>query len=292
MATAIDDDGRETFPDEDEEVISQIFQGLAKKFHDEEVLSREEDGFKSFYIEAPTARRRLNEILGYDRWEHKIQMHAETAICHLTIHLPNGRSLTRAGVGRVGPSTNLAMVHKGAATDAFKRACVEFGIAEYLYLDEPPAPPATSRRDQPRRDEDRDDRPSQGRRDSTQGRGWPRDAPPRNGDGGGNGYHNGNGYARSASEERNRPNLTPNGQRRSGGGGGRGRQAGPPTSGKGLYSWANQQEEERGQEAEGLVKHLMSWGKREGIGVRLSEWSRQDVDDAYEVAQAFLRGPE
>ena len=57
--------------------------------------------------------------------------------CALTIILPDGRAVTREAIGGYPDMPAEEDRVKGGDSDAFKRACVLFGIGEYLYGDEP-----------------------------------------------------------------------------------------------------------------------------------------------------------
>ena len=73
-----------------------------------------------------------------------------TAGCaaRFTIILPDGRAVTREAIGGYPDMPAEEDRVKGGDSDAFKRACVLFGIGEYLYGDEP-AEPAEPRRATP-----------------------------------------------------------------------------------------------------------------------------------------------
>ena len=60
--------------------------------------------------------------------------------------MPDGRAVTREAIGGYPDMPAEEDRVKGGDSDAFKRACVLFGIGEYLYGDEP-AEPAEPRRD-------------------------------------------------------------------------------------------------------------------------------------------------
>ena|GEM_PF-5199698 len=275
MATAIDHE-RGSFRDEEEEIVNNIFGRLAARFSDEEIKERvEADGTTFAYVEAPSIRRRLNQVLGYDRWEHKIQIVGQSAVCQLTIYLPTGRALTRTGVGHVGPSTKDEIIYKGAATDAFKRACVEFGVAEYLYTGEPVPAPSLARGGDRRddRDRDRDDDRSNGHKERRDYQGGYKPQGDRGGNGRG-GERNGEARVRDSN---GRENWRKGGNK--------------PTTGTALIAWVRSEERDKGnQAADGLEKYLNKWAKDNSLGYPWSNWSRGDVLDAYEEGQRYIHG--
>ena len=57
--------------------------------------------------------------------------------CRLTITLPNGSEITREALGGYPDMPSAEDRVKGGDSDAFKRSCVLFGVAEYLYGDDP-----------------------------------------------------------------------------------------------------------------------------------------------------------
>ena len=118
----------------------QIFERLAAPFAAEELKTRRQDGREMAYITARTARRRLNEVLGPQNWSCHLEPAANWVKCVLTIYLPDGQSVTREAMGGYPRMPSEEDKVKGGDSDAFKRACVTFGIAEYLYGDDPVPP--------------------------------------------------------------------------------------------------------------------------------------------------------
>ena len=112
-----------------------LWERLAAPFAAEEVRSRRGPRGDLRYITARTARRRLNDVLGPANWSCRVEPADRWVRCSLTIILPDGKAVTREAVGGYPEmSTNEDKV-KGGDSDAFKRACVLFGIGEYLYGD-------------------------------------------------------------------------------------------------------------------------------------------------------------
>jgi hypothetical protein len=95
------------------------------------------------YIEAATVRERLNAVIGPANWSSSIEVHRNCMVCSLTLTLPSGRMISRAGVGGYPDAQNADTGRglseedrpKAAATDALKRAGLEFGIGAELYED-------------------------------------------------------------------------------------------------------------------------------------------------------------
>jgi Rad52/22 family double-strand break repair protein len=117
-----------------------LFERLAAPFTAEEVRSRRGPRGDLRYITARTARRRLNEVVGPSNWSCRIEPADRWVRCAITIVLPDGRSLTREALGGYPNMPEEEDRVKGGDSDAFKRACVLFGIGEYLYGDEPAEP--------------------------------------------------------------------------------------------------------------------------------------------------------
>jgi hypothetical protein len=121
--------------------LAALFDRLAAPFDPAEVRSRRGPRGDLRYITARTARRRLNDVLGPAGWSCRIEPAERWVKCELTIVLPDGRALAREALGGYPDMPTEEDRVKGGDSDAFKRACVLFGIAEYLYGDEPAEPP-------------------------------------------------------------------------------------------------------------------------------------------------------
>jgi hypothetical protein len=113
---------------------------LAAPFAAEEVRARRGPRGDLRYITARTARRRLNDVLGPANWSCRVEPADRWVRCSLTIILPDGRAVTREAIGGYPDMPAEEDKVKGGDSDAFKRACVLFGIGEYLYGDEPAEP--------------------------------------------------------------------------------------------------------------------------------------------------------
>jgi len=247
MATATDDR-----PITDDE----IFQALEMDFEPREIHQKPNGRGGSFpYIKAPSVRRRLNQVVGRANWETKIQIVQQSAVCSLTIHLPSGRSITRCGVGHIGRNDKEDVVYKGAATDALKRAAVEFGIGASFYDDDEPEPePQNSYSD---RRGDRRSSGHNGRRDAH------------------NGSRNSNGNGRrSNGDSQQRGDWRPPSEW-------------TPTNGKMLWAWLGDMEKEHHNE---VRRHIMQWGKNEGFGHQITQWDSSAVELAVQEAEQFCEG--
>ena len=119
---------------------ADLFERLAAPFTAEEVRTRRGPRGDLRYITARTARRRLNDVLGPANWSCRIEPGDRWVRCALTIILPDGRAVTREAIGGYPDMPAEEDRVKGGDSDAFKRACVLFGIGEYLYGDEPAEP--------------------------------------------------------------------------------------------------------------------------------------------------------
>jgi len=80
------------------------------------------------YIDARDAMDRLDTVVGSENWQDSYSVVGGTTICTLSLKL-NGEWISKSdGSG----GTDVEAV-KGGLSDAFKRACVKWGIARYLY---------------------------------------------------------------------------------------------------------------------------------------------------------------
>ncbi|MBV8266924.1 MAG: hypothetical protein JO252_11405 [Planctomycetaceae bacterium] len=120
--------------------VADLWERLAAPFTAEEVRTRRGPRGELRYITARTARRRLNEVVGPSNWSCRIEPADRWVRCSLTIILPDGKAVTREAVGGYPEMPTDEDKVKGGDSDAFKRACVLFGIGEYLYGDEPAEP--------------------------------------------------------------------------------------------------------------------------------------------------------
>lgn len=71
---------------------------------------------------------RLDKICGVENWSHTITLSERGAVCNLTIF-----GVTKSGCGDYPTDKNDENPATSAESQAFKRACVAFGLGRYLY---------------------------------------------------------------------------------------------------------------------------------------------------------------
>lgn len=139
--------------------FADIFAALAAPFDGRnQVKVRQQAGRQLSYITARTAMNRLDEVLGPSNWWDDYVPHEHSVLCRLTIRLPDGTTLTKADAGGYAGMSDQGDDDKSGYSDAFKRACVKFGVARYLYQDgvpdfggdHQPAPPRQQAAPSPR----------------------------------------------------------------------------------------------------------------------------------------------
>ena len=85
------------------------------------------------YIDARQVIERLNDVLGIDGWSNNlIEMSGKGLICELNLMI-DGKEISKSNVGTESSFAK----EKGQASDAIKRAAVNFGIGLYLYEMQP-----------------------------------------------------------------------------------------------------------------------------------------------------------
>ena len=98
-------------------------------------------GMALAYLDARDVMDRLDEVVGRNNWQDTMQVYGDTYVCSLALYLPcepfdQGKYhwVTKTDVS----GTSDIEKEKGAASGAFKRAAVKWGIGRYLYeLDSP-----------------------------------------------------------------------------------------------------------------------------------------------------------
>ncbi len=109
-----------------------LFAELAKPFKPEEVKTLPK-GNKPKYITRTTVMNRLDEVVGpCNWWDEYTHISEHSAICRLTIRLPDGQELTKCDAGGAAGMADSGDDDKSIITDAFKRAAVKFGVGRYL----------------------------------------------------------------------------------------------------------------------------------------------------------------
>lgn len=224
---------------------SELFAALASPFDPEEVKVRTQAGRQLHYITARTAMNRLDNVLGPENWWDEYVPQESSVLCRLTIRMPDGSTLTKADAGGYAGMSDSGDDDKSGYSDAFKRACVKFGVARYLYRDGVPSfvtatPPAPVAGDEQRG-----------------GRGGGNGQVPESGNrtqsSNGNGHHAGNGNGNG--------NV--------------------PRSGKALFAWTKDQEH---RYEVGLLHYLNNWAKLQDWPSRMIEWDAEQVGLAYAEA--------
>lgn len=236
-----------------------LFAALAAPFDPSEVRVRSQSGRQLHYITARTAMNRLDTVLGPENWWDHYLPGENSVLCQLTIRLPDGSTLTKCDAGGYAGMADSGDDDKSGYSDAFKRAAVKFGVARYLYRDGVPtfvqerAGVNLAPEPQAPRDPRPGDRPHPPQ---------PRDEAPA--------HRGGDGDGRRGGEQ---------GQ---GNGGGRGNYGNrPPTTGKALFAWTKDQEQ---QHAVGLLKYLNGWAKLQEFPGRMVDWDAEQVQLAYAEA--------
>ena len=87
------------------------------------------------YIDARDAMRLLDKVSGPENWQDKYYEACGQLFCTVSIKTDSGW-VEKSDSGIVTADTakvDLEMTQKGSASDAFKRACVKWGIGRFLY---------------------------------------------------------------------------------------------------------------------------------------------------------------
>jgi len=115
----------------------ELFAALAAPIPPELVKFRPQAGRQLSYITARTAMIRLDEVLGPENWWDEYLPMENSVLCRLSIRLPDpdGTVVTKADAGGYAGMSDSGDDDKSGYSDAFKRACVKFGIARELYRD-------------------------------------------------------------------------------------------------------------------------------------------------------------
>jgi hypothetical protein len=112
-----------------------LFAALAARFEKSEVKALNVKGRQMQYITARTAMNRLDQVLGPENWWDEYLPGEDSVRCQLTIRLPDGATLTKYDAGGYAGMQDQGDDDKSGYSDAFKRACVKFGVGRYLYGD-------------------------------------------------------------------------------------------------------------------------------------------------------------
>jgi len=118
----------------------KILEKLSAPFDAKDLRKKQEFS----YIPEPVVRQRLQDVLGLN-WDFTITSEIDTTFRsepaivvrgQLTVYLPSGRTITREGYGGSPLKNGMAAgdAHKGAASNALKKAAYLFGVGAYLGL--------------------------------------------------------------------------------------------------------------------------------------------------------------
>jgi Rad52/22 family double-strand break repair protein len=127
-----------------------LFAALAAPFEPHELKHRSQAGKQLSYITARTAMNRLDSVVGPENWWDQYVPGEKSVLCRLTLRLPDGQLLTKCDAGGYAGMSDEGDDDKSGYSDAFKRACVKFGVGRYLYRDgvptfgAPEPPPASA----------------------------------------------------------------------------------------------------------------------------------------------------
>lgn len=234
--------------------FADIFAALAAPFDPSELKTRQQAGRTFTYITARTVMNRLDDVLGAENWWDTYAPSGHSVMCALTIQLPDGRVVTKCDAGGKAGMADDGDDEKSAHSDAFKRAAVKLGVGRYLYRDGVPKI-ARERYDCP------EFAPDTSR------------SPGRQGGRSGGGNTGGNGQRRQERREpppqQDRQGKAPqSAQAPPSGPRGHAASAETPRSGRELFAWVKDREEEY----PGMLKYLLTWASGQNLPDRIVAW--------------------
>ena len=103
------------------------------KFRPGATTADKKKGLALAYADARTFQDRLDEVWGIDNWESHCVTNEGGCICSITLHFHFDDGTSYARTKSDGAGATDVEGEKGAISDAFKRACVQWGIGRYLY---------------------------------------------------------------------------------------------------------------------------------------------------------------
>lgn len=124
-------------------VYPDLFAALSAPFARERVCQRESD--RLWYLTSFAVMDRLDHVLGPDNWWPSYEKWTDShAVCHLTIRLPTGDTLTKIDGGPLTPFAG-SDNNESIFAESFKSAASKFGIGRFypgpvLYLAAPGFP--------------------------------------------------------------------------------------------------------------------------------------------------------
>jgi hypothetical protein len=227
-----------------------LFAALAAPFDPQELKTRSQSGKQLHYITARVAMNRLDNVLGPENWWDEYVPSENSVLCRLTIRLPDGSTLTKCDAGGYAGMSDSGDDDKSGYSDAFKRTCVKFGVARYLYRDGVPdfvrerVGTAPDARDvapvpDPRREINDSFRPSQ-------------PAPSR---------QPADGQAQQYDDR-------------------------PPTTGKQLFAWIMKRD--NANPGLKLLASVNQWAKQNELGGKMVDWPEEEIPGALAAARYFI----
>ena len=103
------------------------------KFRPGATTKDKKKGLALAYADARTFQDRLDDVWGVDNWESHCITNDGGCICSITLHFHREDGTSYARTKSDGAGATDVEGEKGAISDAFKRACVQWGIGRYLY---------------------------------------------------------------------------------------------------------------------------------------------------------------
>ncbi|MBV8264882.1 MAG: hypothetical protein JO252_00895 [Planctomycetaceae bacterium] len=111
-----------------------IWERLAAPFDERDVRTRPGPGGTTIqYVTAAAMRRRLNQVLGPDGWDYRIEPTEAWLRATLIIRLPDGREVVKEAITGYREKDDAQTRYKVADSDVFKRVCRLLEIGTYLY---------------------------------------------------------------------------------------------------------------------------------------------------------------
>ena len=109
------------------EILKELAEPMDYKWRVQSFSKFKKEATCVAYIDARQAQDRLNEVLGLD-WQDKYYELKGTLYCSIGVKVDD-EWIWRSDCG---VESNME-AQKGEASDAFKRACVKFGVGRFLY---------------------------------------------------------------------------------------------------------------------------------------------------------------
>lgn len=242
-----------------------IWAALAAPFHPNELKTKPGKGKQVLtFVTARSVMNRLDEILGPENWTDTYEPFGINGCrCRLTVTMPDGKSITKEGVGGVTAMNDPSDTDKTGESDSLKRAAVKLGVGRYLYQDGVPdfVDEANAERYQAARQAEQQQQPRQ----QQQANGRPNANHNGNANGQRNANSNGNQDRQRAEEER------------------------PEPPGLRLLSWLEDWARVTRKEGKDISKYATEWARRSGYPPRPAQWSEAQADAVYGAAVKQLR---